>query len=121
MGLAEKNARLPKSEILRGYGAFDLVFQKGKAVHKSHTILFYLKAQEKKVGFTVAKRVRTAVHRNKLKRKLREIYRLNKSIFPEKFHFILLAKGTSFDFHELKAQILQSVKEMRRLEKVDDQ
>ncbi|NOZ60093.1 MAG: ribonuclease P protein component [Calditrichaeota bacterium] len=109
-----------KNEILRGYGSFDLVFKNGRSLQKSHTILFYLKADEKRIGFVVSKRIRKAVHRNRLKRKLREIYRQNKNFFPEKYHCILLARGTSYDFQELKNQILELVSEMRRTEKIGE-
>lgn len=116
----KNEARLPKVEILRGYRSFDRVFQKGSSIQKSHTILFFLQANEKKIGFVVSKKVRKAVLRNRLKRKLREIYRLNKNIFPDNYHYILLARGTSYNFQELKNEILQAVAELTRLNNVNE-
>jgi len=98
---------LPKDEILRGRENFNQIFNKGKTVSGIHVSIIYLNAESRKIGFVVSKKVKKAVNRNRYKRLLREIYRLNKDKFPEKGHIILLAKGISDDFWVLKSEIFE--------------
>ena len=79
---------LKKSEILRGKKNFDAIFARGKKTEGRYLRgLYVLNAPLSKsaetscvVGFAVARTVRRAVDRNKLKRFLRESYRRNKVI-----------------------------------------
>ena len=79
---------LKKAEILRGKKNFDVIFTRGKRAEGRYLRgLFVLNAPHSKssetpcvVGFAVARTVRRAVDRNRLKRFLRESYRRNKSI-----------------------------------------
>lgn len=103
---------LPKTEILRGKENFDLIFKKGKTVSSNLVSIIYLKAETRKIGFVVSKKVKKAVVRNRYKRLLREIYRLNKNKFPEKGYIILLAKGTNDTFYVLKSEILELLKKI---------
>ena len=102
-----KKFNLPKDEILQGKKNFDKIFKTGQTVSGNYVSIFYLSADSRKIGFAVSKKVKKAVIRNRYKRLLREIYRLNKDKFPEKSHIILLAKGMSDDFWILKSEILE--------------
>ena len=104
--------KLPKDEILRGRENFNQVFKKGKTVSGNHVSIIYLNADSKKIGFAVSKKVKKAVVRNRYKRLLREIYRLDKDKFPEKGNIILLAKGMSDNFWVLKNEILELLNKM---------
>jgi len=44
------------------------------------------------VGFTVSKKIRGAVKRNRAKRRLRELFRLNQSLIGSNKEMILVAK-----------------------------
>jgi ribonuclease P protein component len=98
---------LPKTEILRGKENFDLIFKKRKTVSGNLVSIIYRNAETRKIGFVVSKKVKKAVVRNRYKRLLREIYRLNKDKFPEKGHIILIAKGVIDNFDVLKSEILE--------------
>ncbi|MBX7490343.1 ribonuclease P protein component [Helicobacter turcicus] len=55
---------------------FDRVYKSQKRWHNSHFILFFREdARQRRVGFSVSKRVGNAVRRNRIKRRLRAIYR----------------------------------------------
>lgn len=74
--------RLGKLEVLRGYGAFYAILTNGTYVQHSGIRCFYMTTPQipplsNKVGFAI-QGVRKAIDRNKLKRWMREAYRINK-------------------------------------------
>ena len=92
------NFTLQKNEILRGRNSFSNVFKNGKLISGKYSSILYIKSDSKKIGFVVSKTIKKAVTRNRQKRLLREIYRLNKNRFPDHYHIVLLAKGKTDDF-----------------------
>lgn len=88
--------KLPKEEKLKQKKEIGLLFEKGKwkTIDNLRVITINLdkKPQEdfsfsnQKVGVSVSKKLFKRAHdRNRIKRLLRECYRLNKEIFVEKF------------------------------------
>ena len=71
---------LSKKNILKNTSSLDAVFSSGKKLTVSTTSLYYLKRESKKdfrVAFTVGKKTHNlAVNRNKIKRLMREAFRL---------------------------------------------
>lgn len=62
----------------------------------------YMPSQERMVGYTVSKKVAKAVMRNKIKRRLRAIFRAEQSSLKEGF-YLLVAKqnAASVEFKKL--------------------
>lgn len=95
---------LHKDEKLKGRKLIELLFSEGERVKSFPIQLIYYKnnkVPEKsiKVGFSVPKKnIKLAVNRNRIKRILRELYRLNKCNFLNNtksayvFMFIYMAK-----------------------------
>ena len=106
MAESKKQFNLPKDEILRGKNSFNRIFKFGTVFSGHNVTINFLKDDTKKVGFAVTKKIKQAVVRNRYKRLLREVYRLNKAKFPEKGHIILFAKGRSDNFEVLQDEIL---------------
>jgi len=81
---------LRKSEILRGYSVFSEILKNGESIQSS-ALQCYFKKQKKernslavRVGFAVPRRnVALAVDRNRLKRLMREAFRMNKEELRE--------------------------------------
>ncbi|MCQ4035715.1 ribonuclease P protein component [Kaistella montana] len=90
------NQKYPTKEKLKQKKEIDLLFGKGKWLTCGNLRLISINLDKKpqeglvvenqKIGVSVSKRYfKTAVHRNRIKRQLREVYRLNKSVFTEVF------------------------------------
>ena len=82
------NNTLPRSSILRGRKAFFEVLSGGRVFLSRPVRTYYIleKAQFSNVqaGFTVSRSVRRAPDRNKLKRRMRESYRLLSELLRSK-------------------------------------
>ena len=90
------NQKYPTKEKLKQKREIDLLFGKGKWLTCGNLRVISIDLDKKpqeglivenqKVGVSVSKRYfKKAVHRNRIKRLLREVYRLNKAQFLEKF------------------------------------
>lgn len=103
---------LPKNERLRRAKDFALLSQKGRVVYSPFYALRLRPSQEAtKVGFvTSAKVFKTAVARNRGKRRMREVLRLLKSEWPKNMDllFILKLELLKADFKELQTMVRRS-------------
>ena len=87
---------------------FNYIYKKGKRLNSKHFTLFTVPSKFRvfKIGISVNKKIGKANVRNKLKRRLREIIRLNK--LPKNyFNYILLARegAQNLDYHQLETEI----------------
>jgi len=92
--------RFPKRERLRKRHEFlNVEAKKVRRLVTDHLIILAApnELHHVRVGFTVSKRVGTAVKRNRIKRLLREIYRRNKEIFPPGHDIVLIARKQDQD------------------------
>ncbi|SDJ71199.1 ribonuclease P protein component [Chryseobacterium jejuense] len=87
-----QNTKYPKAEKLKKNTEISLLFEKGKWRTSGNLRIIILKdkptipIESGKFGVSVSKRYfKRAVHRNRIKRLLRECYRLNKGLFKEAF------------------------------------
>jgi ribonuclease P protein component len=72
---------LSKAERIKGKKEIRELFSSGRRVHFSEFLLIYLPAPKPKAGFITSKKMGTAVKRNRIKRIMREAYRMNKDKF----------------------------------------
>lgn len=84
-----KTETYPKTEKLKHKKDIDLLFEKGKWRKHGNLRIIFLKKEDlsaQKIGVSVSKRYfKKAVHRNRVKRLLREAYRLNKEEYLNAF------------------------------------
>ena len=107
MLIVKRKSRLSKTEILKRKDNFNKIFKQGSIESGFHVSIIFFETDSKKVGFVVSKKVKSGVLKNRYKRILREIYRLNKSEFPENKYIILLAKGTTTNLSVLQKEVLK--------------
>lgn len=84
-----KTLTYPRKEKLKRKNDIDLLFEKGKWRKHGNLRIIVLKRDEfvgQRLGVSVSKRYfKKAVHRNRIKRLLREAYRLNKETYINTF------------------------------------
>ena len=103
---------LPKPERLRRAKDFALLSQKGRVIYSPFYALRLRPSQEStKVGFVTSTKVfKTAVKRNRAKRRMRETLRLLKSEWPKNVDLLFILKYETFDaaFEDLRAAVRRS-------------
>ena len=73
---------------------FDLVKTEGKRIFSSNFVVYFKSSLKPKVGIVVSKKVaKRAVDRNLIKRQLRTIITLNKSIL-QNFQYVVIVKNS---------------------------
>ena len=101
---------LPRSEILRK-AEFQKVYSRGKSFAVRDIVIYIFRAEnlKGKVGFAAGKRLGCAVVRNRVKRLLREAYRLNKNKIRRDAAIILVGRKNLVDanFHAAEKAFLE--------------
>lgn len=90
---------LSKSEILRDKRDFNNVYSKGRSYANKNLVLYVLDDERYngKIGFAAGKKLGNAVVRNRVKRLLREAYRLNKKNLRSDRAIILMGRKNLVD------------------------
>ena len=103
----------PRSHRLRRRSEFTACYEGGKRWHTEHFILFALPAdaeEDGRTGMAVSRKTGNAVMRNRIKRLLREFFRLHVASLPQGVHLVAVAKrqaGKSrLDFASLEAELM---------------
>jgi ribonuclease P protein component len=84
-----------KDERIRKKRDYLAAYQQGVRNHSNHfTVIAHRNSSGKRrLGITVGKKVGNAVKRNRIKRLLREFFRLHKEQFPLAQDIVIMAKG----------------------------
>ena len=90
------------------------VYEKGKSVADYNLVLFYKKtnSNDLRFGFTAAKRMKLAVDRNFIRRRLKEIVRLNENKIKEGYDIVFMARlnATEADYKKLEKSFYKVLK-----------
>ena len=101
---------LKKENRLQKNRHFQYVYKKGEKVYSKNLFVVFVvtKMKKPKIGFVVNNKVGDAVTRNKVKRRLREIVRLNIDKISNKYNYIIFAKSgiADLDYKELEIEVL---------------
>lgn len=91
--------KLPKRRILRKNKEFQKVYRYGHSYANRYMVLYVFAAKEPvgKVGFAAGKKLGNAVTRNRVKRLLRESYRLNQDLLDQRYCLLLVGRKSAID------------------------
>jgi ribonuclease P protein component len=85
---------LPRHARLRRGGDFQAVFQHGRRIERrSFVALWQPAGRERQAGFTVSRQVRGAVSRNRVRRRLREAYRRERTGVPVEVAVVFVGRS----------------------------
>jgi ribonuclease P protein component len=99
----------PKNEKILNRADFVKLNRSGKRLYTKHfTLIIKQNGQGvTRLGVTVSKKTGNAVQRNRVKRLIREFFRLNKKQFPQGYDIVIVAKkdASYLDFWKIKAEV----------------
>ena len=87
------------SKSLKLNHVFRRLYHKGKSGANKYLVLYCRRngSQENRIGLTVSGKLGHAVVRNRLRRRLREIYRLHESQFQPGWDLVVVARSRAVD------------------------
>ncbi|MFC0210926.1 ribonuclease P protein component [Paenibacillus chartarius] len=105
----EKEYRLAKRED------FNKIYRYGKSAANHQFVLYYYPQKELghfRLGISTSKKVGNAVVRNSLRRRLKEIVRLNADKFPPNYDYILIVRkpAVEMEYAELEKSLFHVVR-----------
>ena len=104
-----KSLSFPKRERLLNRKDFVNLNRFGKRYRTEHFIVIFKEngLDTSRLGITVSKKIGNAVKRNKIKRLIREFYRLHKDYFPKGYDIVIAAnKGShGLDLWKIKEEL----------------
>jgi ribonuclease P protein component len=100
-----------QTQTLRKNYEFGRVYQRGKHIAGRTLVIHYISRRHShvRIGVTVSRQVKGAVARNRMKRLLREAYRLNEMRFRTGFDIILVGRAADrpLGLREVEADLLK--------------
>lgn len=83
-----------RNERIRRKKEYDTVYRRGIRRHSPHFTVITIRctSDTSRLGLTVSRKVGNAVRRNRIKRLLREFFRLNRSRFPVPLDMVIIPK-----------------------------
>ena len=109
--------RLRPTDRLRKRFEFGRVRDQGRRVH-TRSFVVVLRRNEgegQRLGLTVSQKVGSAVRRNRVKRLVREVFRLHRELFPASVDIVVIAKTgcPAASFHDVYRELGQAAPAMR--------
>ncbi len=82
---------------LKSRASFSYIYRKGANVGNKHFVMLYVNSPKSlKVGFSVSKKVGGSVQRNRVKRQMRESFRLMLPDVKRGYNLIFVARSTVY-------------------------
>lgn len=102
------------TESLKKNQDFRIVFNKGKSRANKHFVMYVLKNNTDKnyLGISVSKKVGNSVIRHKIKRLLKESYRLHENLFNSGLNIVIIARKGSeeLDYYQVEKSLMHLMK-----------
>jgi ribonuclease P protein component len=88
------NWRLPKDRLVRKRWEYEKVYSAGSRLHGAGFILVYRPngSAENRLGISIHRKIRGAVKRNRIKRIIRESFRLHRDDYPPSADIVFVVR-----------------------------
>ena len=89
---------------------FRRAYRKGRSAAEPCLVVYARRngAQQNRVGYTVSNKLGCAVVRNRVRRRLREIYRLGEERFRPGFDIVARVRSVSADYRRLEREFFRA-------------
>jgi len=102
------------TESLRKNSEFQTVFKKGKSKANKYFVMYVLKNGSDKnlLGISVSKKVGNSVIRHRIKRLVKESYRLHEDMFNSGLNIVVIARKGSdeLDYSQIEKSLMHLMK-----------
>lgn len=103
---------MSKVLTLKKDSEFKKVFNRGKSVADKNVVIYFFRrnlTSKSRIGFVVSKKMGKAVRRNRIRRVLKEIFRLNLDKIEEDYDLIVIPRATIqlSDFKAVEKSVLK--------------
>mgnify|MGYP000363029182 CR=1 FL=1 len=113
------------SSSLKFNHVFRRLYNKGDSCANRYLVVYCRKngTKRNRIGLTVSAKLAHAVHRNRLRRQLREIYRLHETQFLPGYDIVVVVRGRAMDapYRELEQAYLSLAEKLSLLRHEDTQ
>jgi ribonuclease P protein component len=110
-------ARLKFTTSLKKNHEFKRLYTKGKSAASQCAVVYCRRngRAENRLGVTVSTKIGGAVQRNRVRRRLKEIYRLSESSLSTGYDIVIVARmrGRYVGFHELESSVLSLLRKLK--------
>ncbi len=92
--MQKKIYSFPKTNRLKSKKSFQSVYNRGRSVVDGMSVFYILpeQAEDVKIGMAVGKKLGCAVVRNRMKRMMREVFRVHKLKLKKGYHIVWVAR-----------------------------
>lgn len=112
--MQEKKYKLRKINKLKSKKNFQIVYGRGRTIVDGMSVFYILanQGQDIKMGFAVGKKLGCAVIRNRVKRRMREVFRMHQAELKKGYHIVWMArrKLTKADYKTFERVFLRLAK-----------
>lgn len=102
---------LESLEIIKKNNQYRKIYGQGVSVADRFLVLYayFYGGNSPRFGFSISKKVGKAVVRNRLRRLLKEVCRLNPQLFPKGYDYVFIVRreGVTLGFHQITSSIHQ--------------
>lgn len=103
---------------------FHRLYSRGKSAVTPYMVVYCRKngRDVNRIGFTVSRKLGKAVRRNRIRRRLRELYRLHEQEFQRGYDIVIVARGRGMEaeFSSLKRYFLSACDKLSLRERVTE-
>ncbi|MCK8060849.1 MULTISPECIES: ribonuclease P protein component [unclassified Fusibacter] len=107
-----------KIDTLKKNEEFKTIYKRGKSHVGAYLVLYSVKndTDAKQFGITVSKKVGNAVNRNRIRRLVKEAIRLNDSMIPVGYDYVIVSRvrATKASYQDIEKNLLYLVRQLKK-------